>query len=205
MRLSEVFEQRLDEQVLDHAGPLLDQHRPEEPDEGPGPLEASAAVEEQPRRVALHVLGAHAGQGEQGALQAQEARLGPDELGRRPPAEPAELLLDVADELPGVGRQLLAHRVGRLDEDAERRHQAALDHARRTAAPGRCGRWAGRPRPRRRRRAGRRRRGASSSPARAPGRTPRPSRGPTGAPGGTGRRRRRPSRGAGRAGPGPCG
>ncbi len=56
----------------------------------------------------------------------QQAGLGSDELGRRPPAEPPELLLDVADQLPGVGRQLLAHRVGGLDQDPEGRHQAAV-------------------------------------------------------------------------------
>ena len=214
------LQQRLEQEVLDHPGPLLDQDRPEEPHQGLGPLQAPAGVEEQPGRVALHVLGRQAGEGQQRLEQALEAGLEADQLGGRPVPEPGQLLLDVADQLPGVARELLPDRVGGVDEQAERRDQAAVHavvehqghgppvgrHVRGPAPPSGAG-----PAPahRRRRRPGRpgpsRRASASSSGSetgsnpdtapRADSSTWRDSAPPSHAHG----------RGAGRAGPARCG
>lgn len=93
----------------------------------PGPLEASSAVEEQPGGVALHVLGGDPRERQEGPEQALEAGLYADQLGRWPVAEPGRLLLDVTDQLPGVGGELLADRVGGVDQHPKGRKQAAVD------------------------------------------------------------------------------
>ncbi len=120
------LEQRLDQQVLDHPGPPADQDGPHQPHQGLGPLEAPSGVEEQPGRVPLHVLGRQAGQGEEGLQQALQAGLDADQLGRWAVAQPGQLLFDVTDQLPGVARELLPHRVGGVDQQPEGRDQAAV-------------------------------------------------------------------------------
>ena len=67
-----------------------------------------------------------AGQGQKGLEQALQAGLDPHQLGGRPAAQPGQLLLDVAHQLPRIARELLPHRVGRLDQEPEGRDQAAV-------------------------------------------------------------------------------
>ena len=97
------FEERFDQQVLDHRRPAADQHERGPTYTGTGP--AQAAVR---RRGTATPSPApcspppQPGQGEQGLEQSLEARLDADQLGRRAVAEPGHLLLDVTHQLPGM-------------------------------------------------------------------------------------------------------
>ena len=62
----------------------------------------------------------------QGLEQPLQTGLDPDQLGRRTAAQAGQFLLDVADQLPGVARELLPHRVGRIHQEGQGRDQAAV-------------------------------------------------------------------------------
>ena len=65
--------------------------------------------------------------GEERTRQPVERPVESDELGRRAPAEPSELVVDVPHHLPGVGGELLAHGVRRVDEERKGGDEAAGD------------------------------------------------------------------------------